>query len=283
MPVMTPPRNVTVADLRKKVQAPVRQYNDVAGYLVGDHLSIHVTRQFVRRGWSPTIATVALLVLGVGGSILMPFGERAAVFGMALVFLSYVADCVDGEVARFYLKEKLIWTFFVCLGILAYRELDSVWMLVPAFSALLATLFKKFLWDLPLVVASRQVVLKGSGDREKFSPQLVPDLDPGPVEVDLAPQEALGLRSLGSWRSIVRGALTNFDLSVLLFLIAAVADLFVSEGFLGGAPFKIGLLVYYGVALPLDYFDRLITSIRRGQLSREAAGLLKRAHHFRLR
>lgn len=296
MPVMTPPRNVSVADLRKRVQAPVRAYNDIAGYLVGDHLSIHVTRLFVRRGWSPTIATVALLVLGVGGSVLMPFGERAAVLGLTLVFLSYVADCVDGEVARFYLREKLIWTFFdfifhlfvkttffLCLGILAYRELGNVWIFVPAFSALIATLFKKFLWDLPLTVASRQVLLKGSGEREKFSSQLVPDLDPGPVEVESTPLEDLGLASLGSWRSILRGALTNFDLSVLLFLVAALLDLLVSEQVLGGAPFKIGLLVYYGVVLPLDFFDRLIAGFRRDELPRQAAVLLKRAHHFRLR
>ena len=51
----------SITDLRAKVQAPVAKYNDVAGYLLGDRISIHVTRFFITMGWSPTVATLSML------------------------------------------------------------------------------------------------------------------------------------------------------------------------------------------------------------------------------
>src|SRR5262245_12106046 len=153
---------VTLAELRKRVQEPVRRYNDVAGVLVGDHVSIHVTRFFLACGISPTVATLSMLVFGVGGSLLALQGGSLAVVGFACVFLYYVFDCVDGEVARFHRGEKLVWgfydflfhlavkgSFFVCLGIYAARVTGKPAFFFFGLAALLAVLFQKFLLDLP--------------------------------------------------------------------------------------------------------------------------------------
>jgi hypothetical protein len=68
-------------------------------------------------------------------------GQRAgavrggwSVLGFAILFVYYVLDCVDGEVARFRKTEKLTWgfhdflfhlyvksAFFTCLGIYTAR------------------------------------------------------------------------------------------------------------------------------------------------------------------
>jgi hypothetical protein len=63
----------SIHDLRKKVQEPVRANNDVAGVLVGDRVSIHVTRLFLSWGLSPDVATIGMLVCGVVGSVLALF------------------------------------------------------------------------------------------------------------------------------------------------------------------------------------------------------------------
>ena len=82
----------------------------------------------------------------------------------------------------------------------------------------------------------------------------------------------------------VRAALTNFDLAVVLFGLAAVADLFLQ-------PFaiytlhgncKIALLLFYGVIFPLDYLDHLVTHLRTERFRKDAARLLRRADQFRI-
>lgn len=287
-----------IADLRQRVQVPVREFNDVAGYLIGDHVSIHVTRMFLRLGLSPTVATISMLAFGLGGSVMLLFGERAAVAGLICVFVYYICDCVDGEVARYHKQEKLIWgfidylfhlivksAFFVCMGVAAFVTVGDIWILIPALAALLATLFQKFLWDLPTILITHEVLLKSPEQHGRFLPQVIQDLDPGPESLDRVDPGTLRISSLGRPLGLFRAALVNFDISVLVFLVAAVADLFL-------APFEIDnhlwnlkvlLLCFYGVVLPIDFADKLWSHFRRGTLFKKSAHLLRRAHHFRLR
>ena len=43
------------------------------------------------------------------------------------------------------------------------------------------------------------------------------------------------------------------------------------------------LLAFYGVVLPLDFLDRLVTYHRTDGFRRDARRLLRRAHHYRAR
>jgi hypothetical protein len=239
-----------------------------------------------------------MLVFGLGGSALLLLGDHAAVVGLVCLFLYYVCDCVDGEVARYHGREELVWSFhdyffhlfvksafFLCMGIAAFRTVWETWIFVPAFSALLATLLVKFLAELPLAIAGRQVVLRPPREHERYLAQLVPDLEPGPEEPLRADPADLGLASLGRPAGVLRAALTNFDLAVLLFLVAAIADLFVPRFPVVGEPWnlKVCVLCFYGVVLPLDFLDRYWTHIRKREFALEGRRLLQRAHHFRLR
>jgi hypothetical protein len=287
----------SVADLRRRVQLPVRKYNDVAGLLVGDRVSIHVTRAFVHLRWSPTVATLAMLVFGIVGSVLTLFGGVTAIAGFACVFVYYVCDCVDGEVARYHRREKLIWgfhdflfhlyvkaAFFVCLGVYAVRASGQPVLFAFALAALLATLFQKFLNDIPIVLAAPHVLLRRPHEREHFVEQIAPrgtiedDADDGALPDDHTPFE------LGRPLTVLRAALTNFDLSVLFFLVASIGDLFVEPWLVGAATFdlKILLLCWYGVVLPLDFVDRVQTHVRRGHFYGDARRLLRGADKFRL-
>jgi hypothetical protein len=288
----------SISELRKKVQVPVRKYNDIAGLVVGDRVSIHVTRFFVALGISPTVATLSMLVFGVVGSVLLLFGEASAVAGFACLFVYYILDCVDGEVARYHRREKLIWgfheflfhlyvksAFFVCLGIYAARTTGKDWMFFFGLSALLATLFHKFLLDLTLMLTCRYVLLRNHEERERFVEQLVDGAGPehfqaeGDVPGEYEPYAPRGVLPF------LRTSLTNFDLGVLLFLAAAVLDLFFEPFLIWEiqGDFKIALLMFYGVILPLDFFDRLQGDIRSDRFLDDSRRLLRRAHHFKIK
>lgn len=287
-----------IHELRKKVQEPVRRYNDVAGHLIGDRVSIHVTRLFLRLGWSPTVATIAFLVCGLAGSVLAGFGGAYAVAGFAVVFLYYVFDCVDGEVARYHGREDLVWgfhdfmfhlyvksAFFVAVGVHVVRTTGASWTFFLALAALLATLFQKALYDVAIVLNARYVLLRDPHERERFVQQFTSDAsDDELAHAGDLPGEAQPFE-FGNPLSVVRSAVTNFDLSVLYFLVAAIADLFVAPFDLGGLTWDVTslLLAFYAVVLPLEFLDRMQCYVRTGSFERESRRFLRRAHHFRIR
>lgn len=287
----------SIAELRQRVQAPVRKYNDVAGVLVGDRVSIHVTRLFLQLGLSPTVATLGMLLFGVAGSAMVPFGGLWAVLGFACVFLYYILDCVDGEVARYHKREKLIFgfhdflfhlyvksAFFTCLGILAVRVSGEAWTFFLALAALLAVLFQKFLNDLPLILTARYILLRKDHERDHFVAQVLHGADPRELEQDGAlPDDHRPVVYTGLL-GFVRAALTNFDLAVLLFLVASIADLFVEPFPMLTLPANcvVALVVFYGVVFPLDFLDQLQTHVRSHRFGKEARRLLRGAHHFRI-
>lgn len=288
----------SIPELRKKVQEPVRAYNDVAGLLVGDRVSIHVTRLFIQLGLSPTVGTLSMLFCGLIGSALLPFGGAFAVAGFACVFLYYVFDCVDGEVARYHHGEKLVWgfhdflfhlyvktAFFTCLGVWAARVSDRPWMFFFGFAALMATIFTKALYDVADVLVVRYVIQRGVEERANF----VREMTEGASDAELQHDGDLP----GDWKpyqfgrpaSVIRAVLTNFDLSVLWFLAASIADLATGPFTIWGVAcdLKTALLAFYGIVLPLDFVDRAQSYIRGQGFQREGRRLLRRAHHFRLR
>jgi hypothetical protein len=287
-----------ISELRKKVQEPVRKYNDVAGFLVGDRTSIHVTRAFIRLGISPSVATIGFLVCGVAGSVLAAFGGIWSVAGFLLVFAYYVLDCVDGEVARYHKREKLVWgfhdfmfhlyvksAFFTCLGVYAVTFTGRWWAFFFGLAALLATLFSKSLYDVAIVLNARYIVMRAASERDRFVVQLTEGTTAEELAVDRELPGDHATFQYGSFLSTVRTIVTNFDLSVLLFLAASIADLFVPELAIGDFHFnlKIALLVFYAVVLPLDFLDRLQTYVRTDRFHDDSRRFLRRAHHFRIR
>jgi hypothetical protein len=287
-----------ISELRKKVQEPVRKYNDIAGFLVGDRVSIHVTRVFIQLGLSPTVGTIAFLLFGLAGSVLIAFGGWMSVTGFALVFLYYVFDCVDGEVARYHAIERLVWgfhdfmfhlyvksAFFIALGIHAVRITDRPWVFLFALSALLSTLLLKFLNDVAIILNARYVLMRGPAERERFVRQLTDDTPKHELDFDGdLPGEHMPF-VFGGPLSVARTALTNFDLAVIVFFVAALLDLFVQPLEIQGVACNLvmALTCFYGVVLPLEFLDHLQTYIRADRFQAESRRILRRAHHFRIR
>lgn len=285
----------SIAELRRRVQRPVRRYNDVAGLLVGDRVSIHVTRLFLKLGLSPTVATASMLICGLVGSALAILGGGFAVVGFALAFLYYVFDCVDGEVARYRGQQKFSFAFvdfvthllvkpafFTAVGIWAVRVSGEPAVFLFALAALVATLLQKLLQDAAVILAGRQVLMRGREERYRYVAELLAG-----HEDDLLARDLVLRGDEEPYRpsplQLVRVAAANFDLGLLAFLLAAVLDLWLQPFDIVGVrmDLKALLVVYYGLVVPYDLADRFVAYVRADGFMAGARTLVRRAHHFR--
>ena len=84
---------------------------------------------------------------------------------------------------------------------------------------------------------------------------------------------------------LMRAVLTNFDLAIVLFFLAALADVWIEPFAIWTLPgnCKLALVLFYGFILPMDFIDRLWSYLRDAGFERDARRLLRRAHHFRIR
>jgi len=291
---------VSFQELRERSQLPVRHNNDVAGLLYGDKFSLPITKLFVDRGWSPDIATIGMLVTGLVGSVVLAVAPAGApmLVGAVILLLYYVCDCVDGEVARYRGIEDMRWGYydylfhmlvkpcaFAGVGIGLWRQTGGDLFLFAAFSATVAALWLKMFLDAPGILFLR-AVLAGKPGRDpsfrRFYRSLHPDLDDHTAD-DTDDKPPAGF-PLGFNTVTIRAVMTNFDMGLLVLVLATAGDLFVGPFELPG----IGLvslralwLLWYGVILPLDFIDYLRSYLARGHFPSETERLLTLAHHFR--
>ncbi|MEQ8766876.1 MAG: CDP-alcohol phosphatidyltransferase family protein [Planctomycetota bacterium] len=286
---------VSFRELRERCQLPVRENNDVAGLIYGDRVSLLFTKVLVDRGWSPDVASYAMLVCGVVGSLALAIPGWVSVIGAFVVVLYYVFDCVDGEVARWRGIQNLDWTWldflfhlivkpfmFFFLGVGLYLELGHVWIFGLSFSALISTLFLKVLKDMTFPIFCKKILLNPYLAEDKAYANLRREIEPTPPPKSKPDGEVFRLRpSL----STVRCFLTNFDIAILLLAIAALIDVALLGSFelplIGAVNLRLVLLGFYAIVLPIDYLDWLQTFIRQKRFRTEMATLLGAADEFR--
>ena len=77
------------------------------------HISIRITRLLLPTGISANQATLIAIMIGIFACFLIGTGSIVySIFGVALLQLSYIFDCVDGEIAR-YRKESSVNGIFI--------------------------------------------------------------------------------------------------------------------------------------------------------------------------
>ena len=278
-------------DLREVCQRPVRSGNDVAGLLFGDHASLVITKVFVDLNISPNYASIGFLVCGLVGAGLQVTQAAWALIGAVALVMYYVLDCVDGEVARWQKVVNVHWGYydylfhmlikplaFFGIGLGTYFQSGSTWLLCAAFAAAIATLWRKILIEIPGILFLKDVLRKGP--QAASAKGLTPPAASASGAAGAAGEPFRLRADLVTFRAI----LTNFDVSLLLLTLAAALDLAIAPPelpYLGATPFRGLWLLYYGVALPLDFMDYLFTYLRQRHFSKEMTRLLGLAHHFR--
>jgi phosphatidylglycerophosphate synthase len=88
-------------DVERRLVKSLHQPGD--GYLArfDRHISIALSRLFIRTPITPNAVTALSLVVGLGGAALLASADwSAALFGVALLWVSCILDGCDGEVAR---------------------------------------------------------------------------------------------------------------------------------------------------------------------------------------
>ncbi|MBM3987262.1 MAG: hypothetical protein FJ294_04805 [Planctomycetes bacterium] len=279
--------------LRETCQAPVRGGNDVAGLLFGDHASLLFTKLFVDLRISPNYASIGFLACGILGAAFQFGSGLWAFFGALFLVLYYILDCVDGEVARWQGVVNVHWGYFDYLfhmlikplaffgvGVGCHLAEGETWPLLAAFAAAVATLWRKILIEIPGILFLKDVLRKAGASAERT------ENEPGQASAPAAASaggQANGFR-LGLDFMTLRAILTNFDIGLLLLAVTTGLD---ASGALKiklaghELGFREAWLAYYGVVLPLDFLDYLVTYLRRRHFSTEMTRLLGLAHHFR--
>jgi hypothetical protein len=287
---------VTWNELRRVCQTPVRDTNDVAGLLYGDHASLPITKLMVDLRLSPDLASIGFFVCGIAGAALQTTSGSLAAVAAGLLVLYYVLDCVDGEVARFQRVCDVKWGYFdylfhmivkplvfcgVAIGL--WRETHLAWPYLAAFAASTATLWLKMFLETPGIVFLREFLRRSR--KVDFIAETSQPMVARAKELELAgagPHEPFRLRIDVV---TVRALATNFDIGLLLLFAATLADLFVAPfeaPVLGTLTWRGIWLLYYGVVLPLDFADYVRTYVFKGHFDREVTRLLSLAHHFTL-
>lgn len=290
---------VSWSELRRVCQTPVRDTNDVAGLLYGDHASLPITKLMVDLRLSPDLASIGFFVCGLTGAVLQAADGVLAAVASALLVLYYVLDCVDGEVARFQRVCDVKWGYFdflfhmlvkplvfcgVAVGL--WRESGAAWPIFAAFAASTATLWLKLFLETPGIVFLKEFLRRSR--KADFIAETARPM------VDRAKEVELGAAGAGSGGApfrlrldlvTARALMTNFDIGLLLLLAATLADLAVAPfdvPMLGPVGFRGAWILYYGIILPLDFADYLRTYLLKGHFNREVTRLLALAHHFSL-
>jgi hypothetical protein len=175
--------------------------------------------------------------------------------------------------------------FFVALGWYAAQRTDRDWAFLFGLSALLATLFGKFLYDAAIILNARYVLLRELAERRRLVEQLTRGTTNEELAVDGDLPGEFEPFAFGGPLSTVRAIVTNFDLAVILFLAAAIGDVFVAPFPISGivCDLKVLLTAFYGVVLPLDFLDRMSSYVRADRFQADSRRLLRRAHGFRIR
>lgn len=279
---------VSYRELRRVCQAPVRHSNDVAGLLFGDFASLPITKLFVDLKLSPDYASIGFFLCGLAGAALCLASGGWAVLAAVLLILYYVLDCVDGEVARFQRVVDIKWGYYDYLfhmlikplafggvGLGVYFASGSAWAIAAALTASIATLWLKMFLSVPDLLFVREL----RSQARRGTPYN--GTHAGSLELPPVAKESFTVK-LDT--VLIRALLTNFDIGLLLLLVACALDVTVASltlPLLGETSYRALWLLYYGVVLPLDFLDYLVTYLRRGHFNTEMTRLVTLAHHFR--
>lgn len=199
---------------------------------------------------------------------------------------------------------------YASVGVACWQQTGSVWMLAAAFSAAVATLWLKLFFAVPSLVFVGSVLRRGaSGDRpyrqylddaaRSVAEQMGATVaEAGRVYDGLAQQGAVaadgespGAAATGSRdvfrlafdRVTLRSLATNFDVGLALLVAASAVDLLLPAfDLLGlsGITLRAVWLCYYGVVLPLDFFDYVRSYVGRRHFDQSMVRLLTHAHGF---
>lgn len=101
-PITDTPTPGEIDEDRQRLDDAVKKADGFFATFAISSYSKHVVRLAARLGLSPNTITAGSLALAAGAAVAFGVGDRAAmVLGAVLLYLSFLFDCVDGQLARY--------------------------------------------------------------------------------------------------------------------------------------------------------------------------------------
>lgn len=204
--------------------------------MFGLSLSLQFTRVFLALRLREDAVMVSMLVTGLAGAALLSLGGWGLPLGFGLLFLHYIIDYCDGQIARQYGASSLVAAVrdrvihfvvqasaFLGLGVYLWARHESAWYLLAPLLCYLWFQFRILIAHLPALVYCSEFLAYPEQERRIISSNHASTVrdevsKTGPAASDGSPRAARRLRHE------VREIAINFDgFTLLMTCIAAVA------------------------------------------------------------
>lgn len=248
----------TLKNIKKVVLKPFEP-EPYARFIVR-HLSVLFTWFFVRTPITANQVTVLQEIIGVGGCILLGFGNPYyAIIGVLLLQLGYILDCTDGEVARWKNQQSVNGVFLDLVGHLIvipgymFALGFGVWMQSGRVEAIvagfLAALFGLRLEKHTLSSVVESLITETEKPQYDFT-HLNDKIDQLEKNIDLGSAGSIGRRSPIQ-------ILFRYPDSMNIITLVVIIDYFYNGFVINGTTFSLSyiLIMIYGFVL---FFGRLI-------------------------
>ena len=241
-----------VDELRRIAQAG--KDVDPAWYRMHRGISIHLTRAALALGLAPNQVSIAMMIVGIAGAVLLASHDRGAnLLGFLLLYLAFLLDKVDGELARLLgrssgrgvfldrLYHRLVEpSMFIGVAVHEFGLTGHVVALVAGFATVVIANVIEENQHLAAYIAYKRM-------REGAEPPLVPQRNPSGTWARLAG----AFRPLKGFRMLIVG------LPFFFLLYLAEWAIGVPVPTLGLVASAIGLAIYLAFQCTYYFFERL--------------------------
>lgn len=260
-------------------------YNDLTGSLYGWRFSIYFTRLFLSLGLTASFASSLMVLTGLLGWILASFGGPFLLAGLVSLTMSYVLDCVDGEMARYRGIDSFRWAgvdylhhlvtkgmAFLGIGVGLYRDTGNAWVIAAGALCSVSWLLLVGLRDLPMLLFAKKIVMNERRFENPAVKRLYGYLDLLRKEIHErpAPRDIWGAEfRFRPW--VIRTFFTCFDVVIPMLAVTAAVDRFVHPFTWHGVSFSVtsAVVCAYAIILPLHFLDCMNTAMRGKQVRNE--------------
>jgi len=249
----------SIKELRKICQESVLKITD-RWYInnVTRKVSIYITKLFLYTSIRPNQVTLIAILIGIIAGIFFLSGKESySITGAFVLQLWLIFDCVDGEIARYKKQESMSGSYldlvldgflesyiFVCIAFGVYSVFHKAAIFVFGFSSVL---FMRLI-TLAMKEGISHVVLE---KHKRSSQNGIVAQKPAAVKTVRTEGSKISFMKKTYWFAYC--FLFRYPAIMNIVLIAAVIDIFLPAVKIGHYAFSCmsGLLVFYGIAMPL--------------------------------
>lgn len=252
----------SIAELRRICHNAARFTDRPWWYRLYRTISIHVTKAILSTGIfvNPNYVTLLEVICEITGALLLLSNNLFVVlFGFFLLFIAYMWDCVDGELARYYKKFSSAGSYldevghaiidpliFVVLSLIIYRNNASFLVILMGFLTSFLIRFVKTNYQLNSFIFVKEVT---------SSPQVFKEAE--------LPKDSETSKSLFTSIMSLTNSLKHYVIILFFFLATYLLDFYKAKiSVIPFVEYKLIMLIFYSVFLSLVALAQIVVNLR---------------------